>query len=24
VHAEGVALIRDWIASLHGGCPALR
>jgi uncharacterized repeat protein (TIGR03806 family) len=24
VHAEGVALIRDWIASLHGGCPAPR
>jgi uncharacterized repeat protein (TIGR03806 family) len=22
VHAEGVALIRDWIASLQGGCPA--
>ena len=24
VHAEGVALIRDWIASLHGGCSARR
>jgi uncharacterized repeat protein (TIGR03806 family) len=24
VHAEGVALIRDWIASLQGGCPAPR
>jgi uncharacterized repeat protein (TIGR03806 family) len=24
VHAEGVALIRDWIASLQGGCPASR
>jgi uncharacterized repeat protein (TIGR03806 family) len=24
VHAEGVALIRDWIVSLHGGCPAPR
>ena len=24
VHAEGVALIRDWIASLRGGCPASR
>jgi len=24
VHAEGVALIRDWIASLGGGCPASR
>jgi uncharacterized repeat protein (TIGR03806 family) len=24
VHAEGVALIRDWIASLRGGCPAPR
>jgi uncharacterized repeat protein (TIGR03806 family) len=24
VHAEGAALIRDWIASLRGGCPASR
>ena len=24
VHTEGVALIRDWIASLQGGCPASR
>jgi uncharacterized repeat protein (TIGR03806 family) len=24
VHAEGVALIRDWIASLPGGCPTTR
>jgi uncharacterized repeat protein (TIGR03806 family) len=24
VHAEGVALINDWIASLRGGCPAPR
>lgn len=24
VHAEGVALISDWIASLPGGCPAPR
>ncbi|HKU15642.1 MAG TPA: SO2930 family diheme c-type cytochrome [Steroidobacteraceae bacterium] len=24
VHAEGVALIRDWIASLRGGCSAPR
>jgi uncharacterized repeat protein (TIGR03806 family) len=24
VHAEGAALIRDWIASLPGGCPAPR
>jgi uncharacterized repeat protein (TIGR03806 family) len=24
VHAEGVALIREWIASLEGGCPAPR
>jgi uncharacterized repeat protein (TIGR03806 family) len=24
VHAEGVGLIRDWIASLGGGCPAPR
>ncbi len=24
VHAEGVALIRDWIAALPGGCPEAR
>jgi uncharacterized repeat protein (TIGR03806 family) len=24
VHTEGAALIRDWIASLQGGCPAPR
>jgi uncharacterized repeat protein (TIGR03806 family) len=24
VHAEGVALIREWIASLQGGCPTRR
>jgi hypothetical protein len=24
VHGEGVALIREWIASLRGGCPAPR
>jgi uncharacterized repeat protein (TIGR03806 family) len=24
VHAEGTALIRDWIASLRGGCPTPR
>jgi hypothetical protein len=24
VHAEGVSLIRDWIASLQGGCPVSR
>jgi uncharacterized repeat protein (TIGR03806 family) len=24
VHAEGVALIREWIASLQGGCPTPR
>jgi uncharacterized repeat protein (TIGR03806 family) len=24
VHTEGVALIREWIASLQGGCPAPR
>jgi uncharacterized repeat protein (TIGR03806 family) len=24
VHTEGVALIREWIASLQGGCPTLR